>query len=225
MIYGSPTPQQYWKLQMTAVKQKDSRKWMSMAPDGKYTNMKIDLMLADTRWKAAVRVCRTFQWVDISSDHSLVMCTLQLAKTKREIKYARQESAEIISEKEYRKLCAVVWKAARTHKEEWLQGNVRILKGLQEIIEAYRLVKQINRSWKPKPSRPIMARWLTTLQRRSQKRRTEYCSSLYTDSGLSDTVIPELDHISPPPSEDEIHDILFEQVEAAVKRLRKAKAQ
>jgi len=43
-------------------------------------------------------------------------CTLQLAKTKREMKQRRQESEE--SEKEYRVMCNMVKKAARTDKEE-----------------------------------------------------------------------------------------------------------
>uniref|UniRef100_A0A672MKF5 Endonuclease/exonuclease/phosphatase domain-containing protein n=1 Tax=Sinocyclocheilus grahami TaxID=75366 RepID=A0A672MKF5_SINGR len=61
----------------TRFQQKDSRKWTWMAPDGKYTNM-INLVLVDRRWKTAVRVCRTFQGADISSDHSLVMYKLKL---------------------------------------------------------------------------------------------------------------------------------------------------
>ena len=72
----------YWNLHTrmitsTRFQQKDSRKWTWMAPDGKHTNM-IDLLLVDKRWKTAVRVCRTFQGADISSDHSLVICKLKL---------------------------------------------------------------------------------------------------------------------------------------------------
>ena len=40
-----------------------------MDVDGKHTNM-IYLLLVKTRWKTAVRVCRTYQGADISSDHS-----------------------------------------------------------------------------------------------------------------------------------------------------------
>lgn len=58
----------------------------------------------------------------------------------------------------------------------------------------------------------VMARW------------TEYCSGLYTGSGNSDTVIIELEQISPPPNEDEMYDIPREEVEAAVKRLKKGKS-
>jgi exonuclease III len=64
----------------TRFQQMDSRKWTWMAPDGKHTNM-IDLLLVDKRWNTAVRVCRTFQGADNSSDHSLVMCKLKLRLT------------------------------------------------------------------------------------------------------------------------------------------------
>jgi len=73
--------------------------------------------------------------------------TLQLAKKKREMKQRRQESAE--REKEYRQLCNVVRKAARTDKEEWLQGQCRDIEkfaGDNRGREAYKLIKQINRS-------------------------------------------------------------------------------
>ena len=293
----------------TRFQQKDSRKWTWMAPDGKHTNM-IDLVLVDRRWKTAVRVCRTFQGADISSDHSLVICklklrlkrtprqerheprrnigalqdvmvrmafknkveqgltdtqvqpaelndrvqrlneaiqlavreilptsckpnkpwiterTLQLAKKKREMKQRRQTSAE--REKEYRQLCNVVRKAARADKEEWLQGKCRDIEkfaGDNRGREAYKLIKQINRSWKPKQS-AIKDKNGKMLQEEEEvkKRWTEYCSGLYTGSGNSDTVIAELDQIAPPPNDDETHDILYEEVEAAVKRLKKNKS-
>ncbi len=57
-----------------------------------------------------------------------------------------------------------------------------------------------------------------------KKRWTEYCSGLYTDTGNSDTIITELDQISPLPNEDEIHYILYKEVAEAVKRLKKGKS-
>ena len=38
----------------------------------------IDLILLDNRWKSAVGNCRTYQGADISSDHSLVVCRVQI---------------------------------------------------------------------------------------------------------------------------------------------------
>src|SRR5277367_6596398 len=58
----------------TVFKQKGCRKWTWRAPDGEHKNM-IDLILIDNRWKTAVKLCRTFQGADISSDHSLVCAT------------------------------------------------------------------------------------------------------------------------------------------------------
>ena len=125
-------------------------------------------------------------------------------------------------------MCNVVRKAARRDKEEWLQGKCKDIEkfaGDNRSRESYKLIKQINRSWKPKQSaikdkngkmlqckEEVMARW------------TKYCSGLYTGSGNSDTVIIELEQISPPPNEDEMYDIPREEVEAAVKRLKKGKS-
>src|SRR5271163_4174690 len=58
-----------------------------LGADGEHKNM-IDLILIDNSWKTAVKLCRTFQGADISSDHSLVLCNLMI-KLKR-IKKASQ---------------------------------------------------------------------------------------------------------------------------------------
>ena len=293
----------------TRFQQKDSRKWTWMAPDGKHTNM-IDLVLIDRRWKTSIRVCRTFQGADISSDHSLVMCklklklkripreqrhkrrrdlealskdtiraafrdrveqdltspasqitvledrvnrlnkvlqdaveevlptvckpnkpwitvnTLQLSEKKRELKQRRQESTE--KEEEYKMMCNVVRKAARTDKEEWIQRrcqDIEKLAGGNRSREAYKLINQISRTWKPKQS-AIKDKNGKMLQEKAdvKKRWTEYCSGLYTDGGNSDFVVKELDQIAPPPNEDELQDILYEEVAAAVKKLKKGKS-
>jgi hypothetical protein len=121
-----------------------------------------------------------------------------------------------------------VKKAARADKEKWLQGQCQDIErfaGDNRSREAYKLIKQINRSWKPKQS-AIKDKNGKMLQDKDdvKKRWTEYCSGLYTDSGNNDTVVAELDQISPPPKDDEMHDILYEEVEAAVKRLKKHKS-
>ena len=60
-----------------------------------------------------------------------------------------------------------------------------------------------------------------TRQKRCEKRGTEYCSSLYTESGNSQSVVTELNRITPPPNEDELHHILYEDFKTVVKRLKK----
>ncbi len=79
--------------------------------------------------------------------------------------------------------------------------------------------------WKPKQSE-IKDKNGKMLQDKVEvkKRWTEYCSGLYTDRGNSDTIITELDQITPPPNEDEMHYILYKEVAKAVKRLKKGKS-
>jgi hypothetical protein len=55
-----------------------------------------------------------------------------------------------------------------------------------------------------------------------KKRWTEYCSSLHTTTSNSNTMTTELEKITPP-NEDELHEILFVEVEAVVKILKKKK--
>ncbi len=71
-------------------------------------------------------------------------CTLQLAKTKREMKQRRQESDE--REKEYRVMCNVVRKAARTDKDERLQGQCQVIERLAgDNPEAERHISSLTR--------------------------------------------------------------------------------
>ena len=58
----------------------------------------------------------------------------------------------------------------------------------------------------------------------TKQRWTEYCSELYKDSNESDTVSPELEEIAPPPTDDNEDLILIEEVEAAIKRLKRNKS-
>ena len=53
-------------------------------------------------------------------------------------------------EKEYRKLCNAVRKAARKDKEDWLQEQYQEIERCAEgdrSRKAYKLMNQINRSW------------------------------------------------------------------------------
>ena len=65
----------------TRFEQKPQRKWTWAPPDGVHKNM-IDLILIQQRWKSSVTNCRTFQSPDISSDHSLVLCSIRLRLKK-----------------------------------------------------------------------------------------------------------------------------------------------
>ena len=65
----------------TKFQHKPNRKWTWASPDGIHKNM-IDLILIQRRWKTSVTNCRTFQSADISSDHSLVLCNINLKLKK-----------------------------------------------------------------------------------------------------------------------------------------------
>ncbi|CAF2091543.1 unnamed protein product [Rotaria magnacalcarata] len=65
----------------TKFQHKPNRKWNWASPDGIHKNM-IDLILIQHRWKTSVTDCRTFQSADISSDHSLVLCNINLKLKK-----------------------------------------------------------------------------------------------------------------------------------------------
>jgi exonuclease III len=65
----------------TRFQQKSNRKWSWTSPDGIHKNM-IGLILIQRRWKTSVINCRTFQSADISSDHSLVLCNIDLRLEK-----------------------------------------------------------------------------------------------------------------------------------------------
>jgi hypothetical protein len=65
----------------TRFEHKPNRKWTWASPDGIHKNM-IDLILVQRRWKTSVTNCRTFQSADISSDHSLVLCNINLKLKK-----------------------------------------------------------------------------------------------------------------------------------------------
>jgi len=49
-------------------------------------------------------------------------------------------------------------------------------------------------------------------------------SSLYTERGNSQSVETELNRITPPANKDELHHVLYEEIETAVKRLKKHKS-
>ena len=58
-------------------KHKPSRKWIWTSPNHKSKNM-IDLILVRNRWISAVDNTRSFQSVDIGSDHSLVLAKIRV---------------------------------------------------------------------------------------------------------------------------------------------------
>jgi len=114
-----------------------------------------------------------------------------------------------------------VRKLARYDKEVWLQKQCQDIEthtGNRRCREVYRVIKQINRKWKPTQS-AIKDKNGKMLQGKEEtkKRWSEYCSSLYNNTCNRDRLIAELEQITPPPTEDVTQDILLPRVETAIK--------
>jgi hypothetical protein len=82
----------------TNFQHKPNRKWTWASPDGIHMNM-IDLILIERRWKTSVTNCRTFQSADISSDHSLVLCNINLKPHSKPQKCFRVDVNQLRGEK------------------------------------------------------------------------------------------------------------------------------
>ena len=78
----------------TKFQHKPNRKWTWASPDGIHKNM-IDLILIQRRQKTSVTNCRTFQSADISSDHSLVLCNINLKLKKPHNKKQKHCRADV----------------------------------------------------------------------------------------------------------------------------------
>ena len=118
----------------TKFRQKDCRKWTWMAPDGIHTNM-IDLIMIDRRWKTSVRLCRTFQGADMSSDHSLVLCNIQLRlKRAPQRSHRKQRNREALANEtirqEYKK---EVSRQIRGYSTNYASIDAKVL-ALNEIV-------------------------------------------------------------------------------------------
>ena len=79
----------------------------------------IDLILIDKRWKSAVRNCRTYQGADISSDHSLVVCKVQIRlKCKSKNTTKSRINAELLKDLEDKNaFCATLQNALVSERE------------------------------------------------------------------------------------------------------------
>ncbi len=53
-----------------------------------------------------------------------------------------------------------------------------------------------------------------------KQRWTQYCSSLYKDPGGGDGMVKELEDIAPP-GDDDTQDILYSEVQTAIRALKK----
>jgi len=113
-------------------------------------------------------------------------------------------------------------------KERWLQEQCREIKGKAKenrSQKVYRLLKKIYKKWTPTQS-TIKDNNGKILQDEEETKQwwTEYCSELYRDTAKEDTVTPELEAITPLSIDDQGDHILLEEVEKAIKRLKRNKS-
>ena len=150
--------------------------------------------------------------------------TMELTKAKRQMKQTRSQSEQKM--KEYRKKCNEVRKAARCDKEEWLRTQCREIernaKG-HKTREVYRIVKMLNRKWQPRRVAIKDKNGLMLQGKEDIKQRwTEYCRDLYQDK--EDSAEDGLQQLAPPATDDENDTIMYEEVEAAIQKLKSQKS-
>ena len=152
--------------------------------------------------------------------------TLKLVDEKRSAKLRRHDSeyyAEI-----YRRLRNAVTKSARRDKEDWLDKHCREIETSMEINrskQAFQLMKQLRKKRRPSHLAIKDKNGTMLLEKDEIRRRwTEYCSELYENHEDHEDYVKELESIAPPPREDEDETILYSEVEAAIRKLRRNKS-
>ena len=151
--------------------------------------------------------------------------TLKLADEKRKLKQMKNISLEYTQQ--YKDACRRVKKSARQDKEHWIQDQCeQAEKGLNigNTREAYSLLKMLKSEFVPRLN-VIRDQQGAMLQSKDdiKQRWKQYCSSLYKDPGGGDGMAEELEHIAPPVDEDP-PDILYSQVEVAIRALKRNKS-
>lgn len=151
--------------------------------------------------------------------------TLNLAEKKRKAKQLKHLSTN--HNNTYKDLCNEVKKSARKDKNQWIQEQCEeIQKGLQigNNKQAYNLVKILKKKYTPKLT--IIKDQDGTILHSKQDinhRWTQYCSTLYEDKGGGETMVKELEQITPS-SEDNPSGILYSEIEDAITKLKKNKS-
>ena len=151
--------------------------------------------------------------------------TLKSADEKRTLKQTKNTSPQ--KKQQYKDLCKKVKKSARQDKERWIQQQCEeIEKGLAigRMRQAYILTKILRRKFTPRIS-VIKDQHGKVLQSQDEiiRQWTKYCSSLYKDQGESDSMTKGLEMISPT-STEEPRNILYSEVEEAIRTLKRNKS-
>ena len=154
--------------------------------------------------------------------------TLLMIQHKRRLRNNRDQSEA--ADKEYRESCKKVTIATRADQARWLEQQCEILDknyGEGKLREVYKMVRSVRRAWQPKLSaiKDRNGRVLTD-KKEIRRRWTEYCGELYAEQTEQESTkreIEELQKISPPTVDTETN-IIMEEVEQAIKKLRNNKS-
>jgi hypothetical protein len=125
------------------------------------------------------------------------------------------------------KKCANVKKSARHDRESWIEIQCEEAeKGLKlgNTRQAYGLIKMLGKKFVPRLN-VIRNKEGTILHSKEEvkQRWTQYCSSLYKDPGGGDTMVKELEEITPL-NNDDPQDILYCEIREAIHTLKKNKS-
>jgi hypothetical protein len=152
--------------------------------------------------------------------------TLKLADEKRRLKQMKSVSEKYAQA--YKDFCKKVKKSARQDKEHWIHDQCQEVEKALNIgstRQAYSLIKTLRQKFVPRLN-VLRSPDGTMLQSKDEikQRWTQYCSDLYRDHGGGDGVVQELEEITPPTNDEDPHDILYSEVQAAIHSLKKNKS-
>lgn len=153
--------------------------------------------------------------------------TLELAGRKRKLRLTAKESEQ--AKAEYRKICNVVRTSARRDKQNWLEKQCEDIEqyaGEYKTREVFKMIKSISGKWHPRQTAIRDKHGNILMDREKIKDRwTEYCRELYSETEQTNRKLLEELRVITPPTEDDANDgILYEEVERAVKHLKKNKS-
>ena len=116
----------------------------------------------------------------------------------------------------------------KSDKDRWIQEKCKEIQQSfdhSKTKKAYGLIKEIKKKYEPRMNniKDKTGKLLTEKQEVTH-RWVEYCKELYSDSGVQDlSVLTELESIAPPTNKEN-NDIMKEEVEKAIRKLKDNKA-
>ena len=128
---------------------------------------------------------------------------------------------------QYRDFCKIAKKSVRQGKEHWIHDQCEQAdKGLNigNTRQAYRLIQMLGK--KPMPRVNVLRNQegeMLQSKNEMKQRWIQYCSSFCKDHEGGEGMAKELEEITPP-NNDDSHDILYSEVEEAIKTRKRNKS-